>query len=353
MARKPDNQASIANVAALAGVSTATVSRVLSGSRLKNDAISKRVHTAAKQLHYSANFAASALRSERTRTLGLILPGAANGPGGIILDLLSRRLTEEGRYLMVVSAADDQARETAIRSMSARQVEGIILAPSPDEDHAGIADDLGDGIPLVQIGGRPLSYHTNWVGMDQTASMRLTIGHLAEQDVQAVAFLSRELDTSASIELFTTFSTLTGTLGIAPEPEWIQFGPCNMQRGYDATLSMLTKGRTHPDAIVCGDDTLALGALMACQELDIAVPDKVKVATFTDSPACLVSKPTLTAIKAPLAGIVEEALRLLDSNGQTILPRHVSLPPELVCRESTRSPLTDSDDMTQPGAFTY
>ncbi|MBI0137275.1 MULTISPECIES: LacI family DNA-binding transcriptional regulator [Bifidobacterium] len=351
MGHTADNKPSIANVAALAGVSTATVSRVLSGHRSKNDDISRRVRTAAEKLNYSANFAASALRSDRSRTVGLVLCGTSAGLDGSILDLLSRRLTEQGRYLLVISVRGDQEREAAIRSMAARQVEGIIVVPSPDDDPVGMPADLPSELPIVQVGGRPVSYHTSWVGMDQAASMRLIIAHLAEQNAHAVAYLSRELSTSAASELFTTFSTLTNTLGMTPQPDWVQFGPCSMQRGHDAVATMLSAGNDHPDAIICGDDSLALGALMACNQLGFQVPDQIKVAAFVDSPACLVSSPTLTAVKTPLEGIVQEALRLVDAKGQSILPSHVALPPALECRESTWSPRIGSSNMTSPGTF--
>lgn len=353
MARKADSQVSIANVAAMAGVSTATVSRVLSGHRRKDDEISRRVHAAAEKLNYSANFAASALRSEQTRTIGLIMAGANDGLTGAILDLVSHCLTERGRYLMVISESDNRTWEAAIRSLTARQVEGILVIPSMDADPTDIPPDLRLQIPIVQIGGHPFSYHACWVGMDLAASMRMVITHLAEQNAQSVAFLSRDLSTSGATDLFTTFYSLTSTLDMAPEPEWVQFGPCSMQRGHDAAKDILTTGRTHPDAIVCGDDQLALGALMACQELGIDVPDQVKVVSFTDSPTCQVCKPTLTTVRPPLEGIVQEALRLIETNNQTLLPAHIALAPELDCRESTWSPRTGSSDMTEPGTFPY
>ena len=353
MGRSADSQPSIANVAALAGVSTATLSRVLSGHRRKNDDISRRVHAAAEKLNYSANFAASALRSDRSRTLGLVLCGATGSVAGSILDLLSRRLTGQHRYLMVASVDGNQALEAAMRSMAARRTEGIIVVPSLDEDPSGMPVDLPAELPVVQVGGKPLSYHTSWVGMDQAASMRLIIAHLAEQNAHAVAYLSRELNTSAATELFSTFSTLTNTLGITPEPDWVQFGPCSMRRGHDNVMAMLADGSSHPDAIICGDDSLALGALMACRDLGIQVPDQLKVATFVDSPACLISSPTLTAVRPPLEDIVREALRLVDAKGPSILPSHVALPPQLQCRESTWSPRIGSSDMTSPGTFTY
>lgn len=354
MSRRSENQISIANVAAMAGVSTATVSRVLSGHRRKDDEISKRVREAADKLNYSANFAASVLRSEKTRTLGLIISGTDDGFSGAFLDLLSRRLSEQNRYLVVVSDTDKETREEAIRYLAARQVEGIILIPSIDDDTTGISDNLKTDLPMVQVGGQPLSYHINWVGMDQAATMRLVITHLAEQNAHAVAFLSRPLNTSSSTELFSTFYTLTNTLRMTPEPDWVQFGECTMSRGYDATMTMLTRGRNHPDAIICADDSLALGALMACQELGIQIPDQVQVAGFIDSPACQICKPTLTSVTIPIEGMVQETLHLIDTDhGQTLLPAHVALPPELKCRESTWSPRTGSSDMTSPGTVTY
>ena len=127
MAGRTDSGSSITNVAATAGVSIATVSRVLSGKRGKDDDIARRVREAAKQLGYSVNYAASALRSDVTKTIGLVIPSATEPFAAQLLDEIEPTIDTESQQLLLGIGATQEAQAERIESLVNRHVDGLIV----------------------------------------------------------------------------------------------------------------------------------------------------------------------------------------------------------------------------------
>lgn len=145
--------ASIVNVAAIANVSTATVSRVLSGKRTKDDDIARRVRAAAHSLNYSVNFAASALRSTVTRTIGLIVPSVQDPFSARLIDTLEPLVNQSGRQLALSVGRTPEVQKERIVLMAARHVDGLIVVPLPGVDLGDVLAQYAQEIPAVQIGG--------------------------------------------------------------------------------------------------------------------------------------------------------------------------------------------------------
>lgn len=147
------SSASIVNVAAIANVSTATVSRVLSGKRTKDDDIARRVRAAARTLNYSVNFAASALRSTVTRTIGLVVPSAQDPFSARLIDTLEPLVNQSGRQLALSVGRTPEVQKERIVLMAARHVDGLIVVPLPGVDLGDVLAQYAQEIPAVQIGG--------------------------------------------------------------------------------------------------------------------------------------------------------------------------------------------------------
>ena len=138
MARTTDNasasaasaNSSITNVAALANVSIATVSRVLSGKRTKDDDIARRVRAAAAHLNYSVNYAASALRSTVTNTIGLVIPTATDPFCAQLLDAIEPVIDVDSRQLLLGIGGDQATQVQRIESLVDRHVDGLIVLPA-------------------------------------------------------------------------------------------------------------------------------------------------------------------------------------------------------------------------------
>ena len=294
---------SITDVAALARVSKATVSRVLSGCRTKDDNIAKRVRDAAEQLNYQANSAASALRSDTTNTIGLIMPGPTDPLAARLLAELEPEVNRSGRQLLLGLGDDQRTQTERIEAMLARRVDGLVVMPPQDANTAAFLDDL-----------------------------------------------SGNVNSASAAELFATLQTSTRVMNLMTEPGWTTFGDNSAKRGYHDVMRLFGDKGNRPNALICATDDVAIGALMALNQLGIRVPDEVKVIGSGDSPAAAIADPPLSSILPPCRLIAHEALRLISvsASSKHWLPAHTAYPPQLVQRESTSGPRFGSSDMALP-----
>ena len=164
MAGRTDSGSSITNVAATAGVSIATVSRVLSGKRGKDDDIARRVREAAKQLGYSVNYAASALRSDVTKTIGLVIPSATEPFAAQLLDEIEPTIDTESQQLLLGIGATQEAQAERIgiagqppcgrADRGARGRRGPCRNAEPVREHAADRADLRTADRAARVRGR-------------------------------------------------------------------------------------------------------------------------------------------------------------------------------------------------------
>ena len=309
MAGRTDSGSSITNVAATAGVSIATVSRVLSGKRGKDDDIARRVREAAKQLGYSVNYAASALRSDVTKTIGLVIPSATEPFAAQLLDEIEPTIDTESQQLLLGIGATQEAQAERIESLANRHVDGLIVVPAAGADLAGT--------------------------------------HLAEQGIASAAYMAGNELSFESAELFATFHTHMRTYGLATSENWNQFGERTVQRGFDCAMRLFNGPLVQPEAVVCADDAIAFGVMVAFDALGIRVPEDVLVVGYHDSAIARTTMPRLTSVRAPFERIVSECLRLLASGpaggaaetaaapGGSVRAPRVMLAPQLIVRDSS------------------
>ncbi|TPF85478.1 LacI family transcriptional regulator [Bifidobacterium sp. UTCIF-37] len=340
---------SITNVAALARVSKATVSRVLSGQRTKDDDIARRVRDAAEKLNYSANSAASALRSDTTNTIGLVMPDPSSPIASRMLAELDPISNGDNKQLLIGIGDDLSTQEERVSAMLMRRIDGLILIP-PKDTNPTFLDAHAGNVPIVQVSGRSSSFLVNWVGVDENASMNLTMHHLADHNATSIAYLSGNIDSPESADLFTTFQITLSAMNLMSDPDWTTFGECTTERGYREAMELFESKGSKPDAVICASDEIAVGVLMALFQLGISVPHDVIVIGSGDSPIANAISPTLTSLRPPCRLLAKETMRLLgkENDKQHWMPARVAFPPQLVRRESTDSPRFGSSDMTTP-----
>lgn len=341
---------SITDVAAKAKVSTATVSRVLTGRRTKDDAIARRVRKAAEELNYSANHAASALRSDVTNTLGIVIPEVTDPFCGQLLQELEAAASSIGKQLFLGIGRDDQEQEMRMEALLSRRVDGLIFIPRSNTQLPTFAEHLTDATPIVQVSGPSSSPHMDWVGVDQTASMQLAIDHLAAHTAGSIAFFGAPTDTPAAAELFVTFQTLMSLQNLYTEPTWTTFGADTSSRGYLDTLRLFAGEGNKPDAVICSSDAVAIGVILAMHRLGIRVPEEVKIIGSGDAAQATSTTPTLSSLRPPYGLLASEALRLIETRdaNKHWLPAHISFPPVLKQRGSTSTPRMGTSDMASP-----
>lgn len=338
MAGRTDSGSSITNVAATAGVSIATVSRVLSGKRGKDDDIARRVREAAKQLGYSVNYAASALRSDVTKTIGLVIPSATEPFSAQLLDEIEPTIDTESQQLLLGIGATQEAQAERIESLANRHVDGLIVVPAAGADLAGTLNQYANTLPIVQICGRQTAPRVSVVGIDENAAMEAIVKHLAEQGIASAAYMAGNELSFESAELFATFHTHMRTYGLATSENWNQFGERTVQRGFDCAMRLFNGPLVQPEAVVCADDAIAFGVMVAFDALGIRVPEDVLVVGYHDSAIARTTMPRLTSVRAPFERIVSECLRLLASALPEARLRRLMRPAATCARPASCSP---------------
>lgn len=355
----PASGSSIVNVAALAKVSTATVSRVLSGRRTKDDDIARRVRKAAEALNYSADYAASTLRSSSTNTLALVSTSPSNPFIARMLVALEAAASENGKELLVGLGDTSERQRIRIDALLSRKPDGLIVMPSTQDDMSAVLEKYASTTPTVQISGKFTSFHVNWVGVDNNAAMELALAHLTEHNAQYIAFFSASVNSSEAAEQFITFQTSASRLNLPAQPQWTTFGDCTVRRGYaDALRIFSASDASHssaspmarPDAVICASDDIALGVCMALDTLGLRVPEDVQIIGSGDTAPRDEALPSLTTTRPHYERIAKETLRLLEANSRVThwLPAHTAFPPRLIARESTSELWWDSSAMVTP-----
>jgi LacI family transcriptional regulator, galactose operon repressor len=329
----------IRDVAARAGVSTATVSRALSGAKRVSPDIIEQVRRAADELGYAANGIASALRRSRTDTVGMVVPSITNPFFTSLVEGVEHALQDSGQQLFLCSSRSDPTLEMQrLRSLVARQVDGIVISPVHGTASTAAVSWAAGELPLVQVDRYVTGVDSHWVGVDDNEALRLIVEHLAGRGVRSAAFISSEL-TSSSTELRVAgFQSHTARLGITVPPGATFLGEYSIDWGCSAMQRLLAAGPL-PDAVVCADDLIALGVLEACGTAGVSVPEDVLVTGFDDIPFAALSDPPLTTVHQPHLRIAAEAVRLLTQRTAGREPHpdrtRLALPPTLVVRAST------------------
>lgn len=328
-------QVTIRDVAELAGVSTATVSRALSGAKPVSPAVLEQVTRAASDLGYSGNGIASALRRSRTDTVGMVVPSIANPFFTALVESVEHALQDAGRQLFLCSSRSDPAVEALrLRTLVARQVDGIVISPVHGLLSTEAVAWAAGQLPLVQVDRYVTGVSSDWVGVDDDQALRLVLDHLAEHGVRSAAFVSSTLTNSSTELRVAGFTAHTARLGIAVSD--VLLGDYSIDWGREATRRLLAAGPL-PDAVVCADDLIALGVLQGCADAGVSVPRDVMVTGFDDIPYSALSDPPLTTVRQPQDEIAVEAVRLLSAalGASRVDPAYTALAPSLVVRAST------------------
>lgn len=328
----------IRQVAERAGVSTATVSRALSGTRTVSPELARRIDDAVTELGYSSNGIASSLRRSRTDTVGMVVPDITNPFFTALVKHVDHVLAQRGWQMLLCDAQSSSAVEAdRLASLINRRVDGIIISPTNETDSGPAVRAAAARVPVVQIDRRARDTDTDWVGIDDDFAESLIVAHLSELGVSNVAFVSAT-PTDSSTELrHAGLLKHAGQQGLQIDPGQVLLGEYSVEWGQKAGAEILSSGH-RPDAVVCGNDLIALGVLQACREAGVTVPGEVVVTGFDDIPFAALSTPPLTTIEQPLGDIAVEGVRLLaqaidgQATAQTI---RASLGSRLVIRQST------------------
>ncbi len=339
---KAGGAVTLRDVARVAGVHPATVSRALNEETraLVNEATARRVLKAAEKLGYQPNPIARGLKTNRSYTIGVLIPDLTNPLFPPILRGIEDRLETAGYTPLTANTDNDPERELLdAQAMRARQVDGIIAATAR-RDHRLHDALLEADIALVLVNRRQEELPVSSATADDTMGMRLAVEHLLSLGHTRIAHLAGPLDYSTGLDRHESFLETMRAAGVDPDPDLVLVAEVFREpEGERLCGQLLDEGREFT-AIAAANDLLALGCYDAFAERGVRCPEDVSVVGFNDMPFTARFAPPLTTIHIPhyeIGAAAAELMleRLADGDSPT---REIRLEPSLVVRQSTSAP---------------
>ncbi|MGI5467437.1 LacI family DNA-binding transcriptional regulator [Streptomyces sp. CA-132043] len=331
-------EVTLKDVARASGCSIATVSRVLAGTRPVGAETARTVREAAARLGYRPNHVARALRRRATGTVGLVLPQITNPFFPELVRELEHALHAEGRAVLLADCDDDPATEAArIAEFLDRQVDALLLIPVDERRSRDAVADAARRVPVVLLDRGCGPGVADSVAVDNAAGMALVLDHLAAAGRRRPWFVGAAGTTTTAAERRAAYEAGAAVLD-PPAPGRVELGDFSVAWGR-AAVDRIWPSR--PDAIVCANDLIAVGALQRLRQLGADVPGEVAVTGFDDVPFARLADPALTTVRQPVTELAAEAARLLAERSEGRIPsggaapsRAIRLAPRLVVRAS-------------------
>ncbi len=333
------SKATINDVAALAGVSIKTVSRVVNGEPNVCDVTRERVAAAIAQLNYNPNQSARRLASHCSYLIGLLY---SNPSASYVINAQQGALAvcAQERFDLLIHPCDYAANDLTedIQALLLRShLDGVVLTP-PLSDNRQLLQLLNDkNVPYVSIAPADVDNVLRVFCDDRQAAREMTeklisFGH------RQIAFIQGHPDHRSSERRLLGYRDALRAHNIVEQAEWIKQGYFTFESGNSAACQLLAMA-TPPTAIFAANDEMACGAMVAAHSRGVSIPQQISICGFDNIPVAATSWPALTTIHQPVEAMVAKATEMLIRRirGEMVEQTWCQLPFELVVRESTAS----------------
>ena len=328
----------ITAVAKRAGVSTATVSRVMNGSANVSPGTAERVREAVGALNFYPNTNARALGSGRSGLYGLIISDITNPYFPELVKAFEDIAVEHGQDVLIANTNYDPKRtETCVIRMLQRKVDGVAIMASELEEH--LIETFGQRqIPTIFMDAVTSVRSASTVSVDYSGGVAQAMQYLFQLGHRDIAFISGPLMLDSARARAEAFQVALRERGITIRRDWLQEGDHRVEGGHHAMMRILNSGPV-PTAIVGSNDLTAIGAMGAIRERGLAIPNDISVVGFDDIELSAYTVPALTTLHVPRRELASTAFRALfrgretPDNGRR-RHRHV-IKTKLVVRQST------------------
>ncbi len=334
----------IQDIAREAGVSTATVSRVLNNKTVRADS-QTRVDTAIKKLHYVPDAIARSLMGKRSKAIGVLITSMTNSYYMEITEVIEKRFREQGSRLFICSTdGNSRAEDEYLQDLVSRRVDGIIVIdPSMENYENRVFQKIAARLPLVLLHSWTEFSGINSVFIDQTHGMMQVMQYLWESGHRRIAFV-RGSSASHSYDIKENcWKDFLSARDVKIDLEWL----VSLQEGNteeaipfarEACLGLLDYDpELRPTAIFACNDLMALGVFAAAHDLGIAVPENLSIIGHDNTVLAFNSYPPMTTVDLKMRSLGNAAADLLlhAMDPKDPEPRRVMIDPELIVRNST------------------
>lgn len=323
----------ILDVAAAAGVSKSTVSRILDERLPRSDSeTARRVRRIAAELGYVRDSSAANLRRGRTNTIGVVVPRLTDTVMAMLYEALAHACQRSGQFAIVATTDDDpDADRSAARALIRRGVDGLILSTARDDDDFQ-AELIERGVPFV-LALRTDGTNPSSIGDDDLGGY-LATRHLIDLGHRRIAIIGGPSYASSSRGRLAGYRRAMTEAGLEIEPRWMIEATFGIDAGVEAA-ERLMRLAPPPTAIFAVNDNIAIGALSTLNRLGLSVPDDVSLVGYNDIPLVSRLPIPMTSVRVPFDQIAAAALDLLNVGARSEHDRIRMATPTLIPRRST------------------
>ncbi len=326
---------SIQDIAKKAGVSHTTVSRALRDNPLISLKVREEIKQLAKEMSYVPNSIAQSLQNQTTNTIGVVVTSIADPFFAEVVEGIEQVAKAAGLSVLLTASHRDVEQEiAAINNFHRRRVDGILVADSRiSQQHTEQMAQIA--VPTVLINSKSVDINNvfHFVETDDRLGGQLAVKHLLKLGHTAIGYIGASNRDRSNQQRLAGYKLAFAEMGLPQLSEWIAFSNVeDVAIGQQMLPQLLKAGVT---AIFCYNDMVAVGALLACQELGIAVPQDLSLVGFDGIALARYVTPSLTTIRQPMLEIGCHAAQMLLDLLQEKTVENLVLAPTLVERGST------------------
>ena len=331
----------IKTVAKKAGVSTATVSRVLADFKGMKENTRKKVLNAIKDLNYEVDSVARSLRQNKTYTIGIIVSNVLSSFYSIIAKSVEDKARESGYKLILCNGDDDPIKELEyLKVLKSNKVDGIILTPT-GKNAEYINNIIESGINVVLLDRLVEGVNCDSVIVDNYSGSYSAVRHLLSRDYKKIAFIGGYTDRTTGQKRLDGYTAALKEAGLKINNDLVKIGDFKKESGVSLTKELL-KNTYIPDAIFSSNIDMTLGCLIAIKNAGLSIPEDIGIVGFDDPDWSIIADPPLTVISQPvyLLGLTATKLLIKNINNKKSYsgnkPSIITLDTSLIIRDSTR-----------------
>ncbi len=331
-------KATIKDIAKIAGISYSSVSRALNGLKGVSEETRQRVKKIAEEMEYTPNAVARGLVQKQTGTLGLILPDITNPFYPDLARGVEERASLAGYNTFFCNTNYDLSKqESYLLNLLEKRVDGIILAPVSSQSNL-FEQRKHMPVPFVYLGNTPERTKYSFVITDNVRGGYLATRTLIEKGYRRIGFISGNDEESAVGKRFTGFKEAMDRYNIEVNDNYIRLENWRLKSGYKIIKQMIDSG-VYPEAVISGNDILAMGILQGIKEKGLSVPQDIAVIGFDDIPSASWPEINLSTIRQPKISmgkyaveIILEQLQTENGEGTALKATKIILDPEFILR---------------------
>lgn len=326
----------IADVARMANVSTATVSRVISNAGTVKKETAEKVLEAINKLNYQPNMLARQLRRSETKTILVVVPDITNTFFSAVLRGIESVAIENGYQVLLGDARNNVETETSyLTILGQKKADGLILLTARTDQK--ILEELSQDHPVVLACEYYEGTQLPTVSIDNVSSARKATEYLISLKHKRIGHISGPLNVVVGRDRCKGFHQAMAKHGLSVDPSLVQEGEFSFESGFNLMMKFLSLEEP-PTAIFAGNDEMAMGAVKAAKSKGFRVPEDLSVVGFDDIKFASIFEPALTSIAQPTFDMGQKAMHLLLRliNNEELEKNQFILPDKLIVRDSCK-----------------